>query len=138
MKSIGEIYLDSSCFNNEASKINERIEINNNYSSVTDNSIKPKGRLSEKGEKTLDKIRQKLNEVFKDCHIQFKWDKYCGCSICPCSPGFRIKINKDLRSSEKYRFSLHINKNGKFEFNEPNYTFEIGSENIKKLKEMFS
>lgn len=137
LKSIGDIYLSSSHFNCKKSNTMGRISIDNDSLQIKENIKSDKGRLSERGEKALDKIREKLNHVFKDYRIQFKWDKYCGCTLCPCSPGFRIRINKEVRSAAKYRFSIYLDEKGNYFFKEPEYSFEVGSDNLNKLKQLF-
>jgi len=28
---------------------------------------------------------------------KIKWDRHCGCGMCPCSPGWRVTVNTDSR-----------------------------------------
>lgn len=58
-------------------------------------------------------------------NITFKWDINAGCSMCPCSPGFKIfaEFDKDkkIRSARSRIFWLRINDYGdlEFDFNHP-------------------
>ena len=69
--------------------------------------------------------------------VKAVWDKHCGCSMCPCSPGYRIKINREVRSLEKYRFSLGVDKDGTYKFSRPDYDFEIGRARVDEMEKTF-
>jgi hypothetical protein len=137
MKSIGEIYFDSSFFNDEASKTMGQPIIGENALEILENRRNVKGRLTTEGQIHLNKILDEIKKIFKNDEVKAVWDRHCGCSMCPCSPGYRIKINREIRSMGKYRFSLFINENGDYTFNSPQYAFEIGYHNVKKLEESF-
>lgn len=138
MKSIGELYFDSSYFNDNSSLTIVKPELGNIQTGTTSDNRKKTNRLNERGLKELEFIKNSLNELFVGHNIEIKWNKYCGCSTCPCSPGYRVNIDKDILSSDKYRFSLRLDKKGKYHFKEPTYPFEIGRENVDKLKKIFS
>jgi hypothetical protein len=57
--------------------------------------------------------------------------------MCPCSPGYRIKINREVKSLEKYRFSLWVGENGSYKFDRPDYDFEIGSAKVDEMEKTF-
>lgn len=137
MKSIGEIYFDSSFFNDEASKTIGQPIIGENRLEILENRRKAKGRLTAEGQIQLNKILDEIKNIFKNNEIKAMWDRHCGCSMCPCSPGYRIKINREVRSLEKYRFSLWVNEDGSYKFVRPDYDFEIGSPNVDKMEEVF-
>lgn len=137
MKSIGEIYLDSSFFNDEASKTIGQPIVGEDALKILENRRNAKGRLTAEGQIHLNKILDEIKKIFKNNEVKAVWDKHCGCSMCPCSPGYRIKINREVRSLEKYRFSLFINENGEYKFISPQYAFEIGYDNVKRLEEKF-
>lgn len=137
MKSIGEIYFDSSFFVDEASRTVGAVAIGPNAMEIIQNRQEAKGRLNLDGQTHLEKIRRDIQEIFKTQNVKIVWDKYCGCSMCPCSPGYRIKIDREMKSLDKYRFSLWINKEGEYKFKKPEYCFEIGFDNIEKIEKTF-
>lgn len=55
-----------------------------------------------------------INLVNED--IELSWNKYCGCSMCPCSPGYKVYFNKTsvgqfynaLKNIESTSFALTI------------------------------
>ena len=137
MKSIGEIYFDRSYFTDPASKTIGEPIIGEKAFEILSNRRNAKGRLNSDGQVYLSKIIQELKHIFPDNEIKVVWDKYCGCSMCPCSPGYRVKIDRDVRSITKYRFSLWIDENGNYQFRPPEYYFDIGLQNVEKLKNTF-
>lgn len=49
----------------------------------------------ERYNKPYNLIRPKLDEImtalgFKPENWKYNWDRYAGCKMCPCSPGFKI------------------------------------------------
>jgi hypothetical protein len=138
MKSIGEIYFDSSFFMDEASKTIGQPLIGENAQEIFENRRKVKGKLNAEGQIYLNKILSDLKEIFNKDEIKVVWDKFCGCSMCPCSPGYRVKINREVRALGKYRFSLWVSEKGEFTFRSPQYSFDIGPDNVRKLENTFS
>jgi hypothetical protein len=138
MKSIGEIYFDSSFFTDQGSKTIGEPIIGENAQEIFENRRKAKGILNAEGQIYLKKILSDLKEVFDGDEIKVVWDKFCGCSMCPCSPGYRVKINREVKSLEKYRFSLLVSDKGEFTFRSPQYTFEIGPDKVKQLETLFT
>ena len=137
MKSIGEVYLDPSFFKDEASKTIGQPAMGPDVDLIIQNRRKTKGRLTAEGQIHLNKILDEIKKIFKNNEIKAMWDRHCGCSMCPCSPGYRIKINREVRSLEKYRFSLWVGEDGSYRFARPDYDFEIGSANVDKMEEVF-
>lgn len=137
MKSIGEIYFDSSFFVDEASKTMGTAAVGPNAVEIIQNRRKVTGRLKIEGQNHLAKIESDLKTVFPNDKIKIVWDRHCGCSMCPCSPGYRIKIDRDIRSLDKYRFSLHIDNQGNYSFFRPVFAFEVGVHNLEKLENCF-
>ena len=41
---------------------------------------------------TLKKEQPNVYEVLKD--VKWSWNQNCGCSMCPCSPGFVGNVNR--------------------------------------------
>ena len=137
MKSIGDVYLDPSFFNDEESKTIGKPAMGPDLNLIIENRRKAKGRLTAEGQIHLNKILDEIKKIFKNNEVKAMWDRHCGCSMCPCSPGYRIKINREVRSLEKYRFSLWVGEDGSYRFARPDYDFEIGSANLDKMEEVF-
>lgn len=138
MKSIGDIYFDISFFEDEASKISNTPATGEDAMSIIMNRRQANGRLTQEGQIHLSKIRENLLSVFKANEIKIVWDRYCGCSVCPCKPGYRVKINMNVKSTNNYRFTLLVDKSGDYLFREPEFYFEIGKENVESLKKTFA
>ena len=46
--------------------------------------------------KVMDSIRETDPDLYdKLKNVQWAWDRYNGCSVCPCSPGFYAKNRKN-------------------------------------------
>ena len=111
-RSIGEIYLGSEMFSedDEAAKTIGEAAVGQDAVKIIENRRKVKGRLSELGKAELEKVVAKVKRLFQDSEVKAAWDIHCGCSMCPCSPGYRIKVKAQRihSSSDKSRFNLHI------------------------------
>lgn len=137
MNSIGEIYFDKSYFTDEASKTIGEPIIGENAMAILQNRRIAKGRLTLEGQTILSKIIDEIRILFDSDEVKAVWDRKCGCSMCPCYPGYRVKINKEIRSHNKNRFSLWVNQDGSYEFRSPQYTFEIGTDKVQQLEKIF-
>lgn len=137
MKSIGEVYLDPSFFKDEASKTIGQPAMGPDVNLIIQNRRKTKGRLTAEGQIHLNKILDEMKRILKTDEVKAVWNKFCGCSMCPCSPGYRIKINREVKSLEKYRFSLWVGEDGSYKFARPDYDFEIGSAKVDEMEEKF-
>lgn len=137
MKSIGEIYFDSSFFNDEASKTIGQPIIGEQAMQILANRRTARGRLNEAGNAILKNIVNSVKEVFPDTEVKTMWDRHCGCSMCPCSPGYRIKIDREFRSKDETRFNIYIDEKGKVDFRAPKFIYEIGERQVKKLENTF-
>ena len=136
MKSMGEIYFDSSFFTDDASKTIGLPAVGPDTLQILTNRRNAKGKLNQQGQSILKNILEKIQSVYEGFEISVSWDKNCGCSLCPCSPGFRVKINRDIKSNQNHRFTINVNEEGKIDFKEPTYLFEVGIQNIAKLKSL--
>jgi hypothetical protein len=144
-RSIGEIYLDSNLFSSEdeGAKTIGAVAIGENALEIIGNRRKVKGLLNETGKSELQKVLDKVKELYPDSQVKAVWDKHCGCSMCPCSPGYRIKVKTDRNYASKgeNRFNLYIvNDNGgtRYKFIKPEDSWWIGYENVDKLQKWFS
>ena len=137
--------MDSNLFSSEdeGAKTIGAAAIGQNALEIISNRRKVKGLLNEKGKSELQKVVDKVQELYPDHKVKAVWDRHCGCSMCPCSPGYRIKVNADRRytSKDENRFNLHINSKDdgtKYKFYRPKDSFWIGYENVDKLQKAFS
>lgn len=135
--SIGEIYFASAYFTDEGSKTMWKPITS---SEVILNRRKVAGNLNEKGQEIISKILEKLRTELKSEDIVVKWDIHCGCSMCPCSPGFRVIMgnNGTLPSSkENRRFNVWVEKNGKIKFTLPKELYHYSNEYLDGLENTF-
>lgn len=142
LKSIGEVYLESNFFNenDQAAKTIGQPLIGENVNEIFENRRKIKGILTPLGKQKLNDIISEIKIIFKTDNVKAVWDKHCGCSMCPCSPGFRIKIASEAvrygGGRDKDRFNLHISNNG-FTFYKPKDSWMIGYDNVSELEKIF-
>lgn len=90
MKTIAKIYMEGKYFTNKANKTIGEASIGPNASQIITNRRLVTSKLTKEGQ---SKLQEKIKEIENKHNIKIlkvKWDKHCGCSMCPCSPGFRI------------------------------------------------
>lgn len=136
MKSIGEIYFDSSFFRDEESKTIGQPLIGLNIETLVKNRRGAKGHLTPVGREILNRIVSKVSEVL-GVKVKSVWDRHCGCSMCPCSPGYRIKGDIPFRSTDKTRFNIIVNKDGSVEYRIPKSSYELGHTTHLQLEHKF-
>lgn len=84
-------------------------------------------RVTQKVTPDGEAIKQKTIQYFKDTYgidVFLKWNIYCGCSMCPCSPGFDIVVTDVVpqkRSQEDLRFDVFVKDNDELDVREPKY-----------------
>ena len=137
MKSIGELYFDNSFFNDEESKTIGQPLIGSNIETIISNRRGAKGKLTSEGRIHLDHILTKLSRVL-GASVKAVWDRHCGCSMCPCSPGYRIKADIAFRSTDKTRFYMTVDKKGEIKYFTPKSSYELGFTTHEKLESTFS
>ena len=137
MKSIGELYFDNSFFNDEESKTIGQPLIGPNIETIMSNRRGAKGHLTPEGRIILDHILTKLSSVL-GVKVKAVWDRHCGCSMCPCSPGYRIKADLPFSSKDTTRFNMWVDKNGEFRYDIPKSSYELGYTTHKELESTFS
>ena len=134
-RSIGEVYFDPTFFIGEAEKTIGQPALDQ---TTIVNRRKVKGLLTDEGQKHLNIIIKAVKEAFKCDTVIAKWDKYCGCGSCPCSPGYRIMVGKDVgTTNESKRFIVWINPQGVYDFRKPKNPFTIGCDEVKELETKF-
>lgn len=105
---VGVLYLNPEHFVDEANKTIGKVATS---TSVLANRRSVKSRVNEDGEN----IKNKVIKFFADkgIHVKLRWTRYCGCKMCPCSPGFDVvaffPLNMDtlhypLDDGERFRF----------------------------------
>ncbi len=131
---IGSLFINSELFADEANKtVGEAafsVEIIKNRRNVT-------SRMTEEGKEHLKKVKARLQEIAgKSGRIFFKWSKHCGCTMCPCSPGFMVYLElsdelsrsgdvyfKQLRESE--RFDVFLSEDGKMKIHQAQSSWKL-------------
>ena len=136
MKSIGELYFDSSFFTDEESKTIGQPLVGENLETIFKNRRGTKGKLNPIGRKILEEISTKISNVIGSS-VKMVWDRHCGCSMCPCSPGYRIKSDIPFQSKDETRFNLFVNKDGTFEYRIPKKYYELGHTTHLQLEHKF-
>ena len=142
--SIGEVYLDSYFFKDEdeGAKTIGQPMIGENAQQIFENRRKVKGLLTPLGKDKLNHIVSEIKGIFKTEDVKAVWDRHCGCSMCPCSPGYRIKVSSEsLRSwygtsKNSNRFNIHITTEGDIFF-KPKDSWMIGYNNVGELEKIF-
>ena len=137
MKSIGELYFDNSFFNDEESKTIGQPLVGSNIETIVKNRRGAKGHLTPQGRSILDHIVDEISRVL-GVRVKAVWDKHCGCSMCPCSPGYRIKADITFFSRENNRFNMVVTKEGKTQYHIPNASYELGYLKHQELETTFS
>jgi len=71
-------------------------------------------------------LKKKVVEYFKEkqgMDVSLSWSQKCGCTMCPCSPGFNIlvKVPKMMGSysGDEYLIDVFIGKDGGLDVRSP-------------------
>jgi hypothetical protein len=108
-----------------------------------------KGKLTPKGQKFLEGVKEHFKTMY-GLDVKFVWCVYCGCSMCPCSPGYNIKTVSNIelpRLKEDDRFDVYVeddeldirepkNKSILSFFSKKNTTSNNESKKIKEEKDV--
>ena len=96
---IGAIYVfGEQMFADEASKTVGAALVGPDLAQLAVNRREAKGKLTEIGQAAYDQALAKFREYIgakESLKLFVKWDIHCGCSMCPCSPGFKIQVEYD-------------------------------------------
>jgi len=140
-KSIGELYLENKFFKDEESQTIGQAIIGENALTILNNRRKVKGHLTSEGREILDNIITNISNVL-GTEVKAVWDKHCGCSMCPCSPGYRIKAvfdsSKYFNSKDETRFNMYVRTNGDIKYCAPKSAWDLGYENNDQLNLIFN
>ena len=137
MKSIGELYFDNKFFSDEASKTIGQPLLGPDMMTIFENRRGAKGKLTSEGRNALDYIVSNISRVL-GVKVKAVWDRHCGCSMCPCSPGYRIKADIPFSSKEDTRFNMWVQKDGTFDYRLPKTNYELGYTTHKELESTFN
>lgn len=85
---IGELFLRGECFADEA---NQTIGAPALSEEVFLNRRRVTSRLTEEGKAAKKLVIEHFKSEY-GLDIKLRWSAYCGCSMCPCSPGFNIIV----------------------------------------------
>lgn len=144
-KSIGELYFESTFFKDEESKTIGQPIIGENAMTILSNRRKAKGHLTPEGREVLEGILAKVSNVL-GMPVKAVWDKHCGCSMCPCSPGYRIKAVFDkgsyrgwrFNSKDETRFNMWVTNDGEITYRTPKSKWNLGYDNHEQLESTFN
>ena len=112
---IAECYPTSDMYDEEAGKTVGQVATS---LEVIQNRRLVQGRLTPQGKDAVLKVMELLQPLFgPTVKLTAKFDRYCGCSMCPCSPGVKIFAEFSVqhadsdyeRSKEDNRMNIHLN-----------------------------
>ena len=93
-------------------------------------------RLNDIGRAQLEKVRLFFKEKY-GIDVSFKWNIKCGCSMCPCSPGFDVKVDtmyhRNLSDDKHELAKIWFNNDGEMDFREPKSSWNF-NEVIRLVK----
>jgi hypothetical protein len=116
---IAECYPTSNMYNEEAGKTVGQAALS---LEVIQNRRKVQGRLTPQGKDAVLKAMELLQPLFgPNVKLSAKFDRHCGCSMCPCSPGMKIMAEFSIehrdtyyaRSREESRMAIFLDDNDK-------------------------
>lgn len=110
---IGSVYLPSSAFNEAAAETIGQPALSEK---VIFNRRSVKGKLNEDGKLMLANVAIAMEREF-NVQVEFKWDRKCGCTMCPCSPGFKMfaKVPGSYIRGRNQQITFYVNTDGQIE-----------------------
>jgi hypothetical protein len=131
---IGGFYMNSKYFRDEANQTIGQPIVGEEFEKRLINRRKVTSKLTEEGkEKKLQFIEWFKNEFGVD--IKLNWSKKCGCSMCPCSPGFEIRIEVPSKKHRFYSRGLRTNPRFNYESGKGSFwTVNDGFEDSRRHK----
>ncbi len=109
MRKLGQLHLESEHFVDEANKTVGAPAIS---PELIRNRRHVTSRVNELGKTVKTKVIKYFKTTF-DLDITLHWSKKAGCSMCPCSPGFIIRADREQlkdktggRLSEDYQIRI--------------------------------
>lgn len=110
-----------------------------NLETVLMNRRNVTNRLSKTGLEAKEKIIKFFKKEY-GLEVELVWDIHAGCTMCPCSPGYKImvKFNRDYerysRLREQDKFKIFVGGRGGLKIEKPSATWELEAI-IKHYKE---
>jgi hypothetical protein len=115
---IGELYLAKNGFRDEANQTIGAPLVGQNFEKIFLNRRSVTGKLTDAGKQALVAVAERINKEF-GVTVTFGWSTKTGCSMCPCSPGFKIFFDSKhpgRRSTEEKRMRIWVDEDGKIDF----------------------
>lgn len=127
---IGSLFLESKHFVDDANKTIGRVALSSDVIIARRNVT---AKVNDEGQKLKDLTVSYFKAKY-GVNVKLLWDRFCGCTMCPCSPGFKIvaAVEEDYilpkRMTEADRFDVFI-KGSKLDVREPKFNL-----NFDKIK----
>ena len=119
---VGTLYLEGVHFADEANKTVGEPCIGPEASTIIGNRRLVTDRLSDLGKRAIQRVKEYFKKEY-NLEIKLKWSIHAGCTMCPCSPGFKIYIMAAdkpwwLRThdADDHRLDVWVNTNGSLGF----------------------
>ena len=116
---ICELYPDNSMYQDDANQtIGKPIF---DYQTIA-NRRNVSNKLNPDGKQFIEKVKQYFRDNF-NIEVKASFSKHCGCSMCPCSPGFKIICESDtlspIKSRNDFRMKIWGNEKGDLDIRYP-------------------
>jgi hypothetical protein len=126
MKKIGECYLARNMFLDEANKTIGKPIVGPDMVTLIENRRRVTGRVTDEGKAALRRV---ADEFFIRYGVEVKlvWSANCGCSMCPCSPGFKVMAEEGIktwwgrRDRDNFEVNVYFDDNGWMDFRPARY-----------------
>ena len=135
---IGRFFLDERFFESPANKTIGKPIVGPDMETILENRRNVTSLVNREGKQ----IQEKVYAYFMDNYglrTKLSWSKMAGCSMCPCSPGFRIVaiVDRDCKPyasfKENCHFRIFTNADGDLDIRQPknSYLFESLVSNVR-------
>lgn len=135
---VAKLYLGAEYFIDEANKTIGAPALSDE---VIMNRRNATEKVNDKGRAAKNEVKQYFKEKF-NIDVRFKWDIKCGCSMCPCSPGFRVYAKHDsvlyigYIKRGSYAFNIYTDEKGLHYKENDDYKDKLSLNVLKKLGEI--
>ena len=134
---IGTLYLSTEHFTDDANQTIGKPSIGPNMGELIQNRRNVTNHVNFEGSVAKLKVAEYFLNTY-GIQVKFQWSISAGCTMCPCSPGFKIiaevSMQYNSRIREKERFDVWVRKDNTLDVRAPKYgpyTYEL-----KKLEEV--
>lgn len=114
MKRIGSLYLSSEHFKSEENKTIGMPLVGEDFATILNNRRNTNSKLEDSGKEIKNNVAKYLKDKY-GINVKFVFDRYCGCSRCPCSPGFKIIIDEN-KEDLNFSYMSYVKGNHYIEF----------------------